>query len=127
MDQINAIKINAILPEKEDSACPVTPAAKKHSNPTPSSPNDKVPNQASTSKKTGRTPLPSAPLVPTRFAYKSHAYNSWRARKRRLRRRGIIIEIREPTAAENRLKHRCRKLSGLRWSQTYFEPQELVR
>ncbi|APA06106.1 predicted protein [Sclerotinia sclerotiorum 1980 UF-70] len=123
MDQINAIKMKAILPEKEDSVCPATQAAEETSHPTPSASNDKHvdTNQASTPKKTSRTPLPSAPLAPTRFAYASRAYSSWRARKRRLQRWGIEIEIREPSIAQRGLKYRCRELSGLRWSQTYSE------
>ncbi|CAD6446973.1 f1f25c33-914a-4b9d-a30d-976baacc4e55-CDS [Sclerotinia trifoliorum] len=125
MDQINSIKTKSILPIpiKEYSACFAIQAAEKPSNPTPSPPKNKDidQNQASISKKTGRTPLPSAPLAPTRFAYNGRAYDSWQARKRTLRRRGIEIRIREPSVAEKRLKYRCKELSGLRWSQTYFE------
>ncbi|KAG4035514.1 hypothetical protein MFRU_001g02830 [Monilinia fructicola] len=84
----------------------------------------------STSSKTGRpqlsasrrarTPLPSSP-VPKRFEHGTYSYQVWMWHKSNLRRRGITADIREPTAAEETLKHRCVRLSCLRWSQSYSD------
>ncbi|ESZ89482.1 hypothetical protein SBOR_10131 [Sclerotinia borealis F-4128] len=116
------------------------------------SPRTPLPSAPTSSRRPSRTPLPSAPTVsgepsgaplpsaptihgqplgaplqptpavPRRFPYGSPRYIRWRVRTRRLRSWGIVPDIKEPTAAEEALKHRCTELSGLRWSQNYIPP-----